>query len=103
MDRKEEGGSFKPPLQAMSMLPWPQGRRGELYSPNLAKMLVAPNHFVVFLQGLLHRNVDFPDFQHLIFKMSPHESVNLGAKHGRTSTDGKTDSVTDTRQTGLLP
>lgn len=100
--QRQEGGSFKPSLQAngqvMSMLPWPQGCRDELHSPNLAQMLAASNHLSILLQGLLHRkNLDFPDFQHLIFRF------NLRAKCGSRSTDGNAASVMDTRQTLLLP
>lgn len=87
----------------MSTLPWPQGHRGELYSPNLARTLAVAHHLDVLPKGLLCRNLDFPDLRRLIFKISPHESVDLGAKRGNTSTDGKTASEIDTKQILLLP
>lgn len=89
--------------QVRSMLPWPQGCRNELYSPNLAKMLAASNHLSILLQGLLHRNLDFPDCQHLIFRLLPHESIGLRAECGSRNTDGNTATVIDTRQILLLP
>lgn len=84
------------------MLPWPQGCRDKLYSPNL-EMLAASNHLSILLQGFLHRHLDFPDFQHLIFRILPHESIGLRAKCSSRSTDGNTATVTDTRKILLLP